>query len=190
VLVSVELAAAGASATWWPGELCAPVVGDTVSGPSPAMVAGDGVSVDGVPVDGASVDGVSVDGASVVAAGPSPSVTPPTAAAAASSADWDGGGLGVAFFATAFLGAAALSLSPYSSLSRRSTGASTVDDADLTNSPMSFRVARTILLSTPSSFASSCTRTFATALPLVRARSGGDRSSDVHDHLEDFIECS
>ncbi|AHL30261.1 hypothetical protein ACPL_8396 [Actinoplanes sp. SE50/110] len=39
--------------------------------------------------------------------------------------------------------------------SRRATGASTVLDADLTNSPMSFRVARTVLLSTPSSLASS-----------------------------------
>jgi hypothetical protein len=145
-----------------------------VSEPSPATVAGDGLSPSGVrPFSSAALPGASV-----------------TSPVAGCAVDWDGGGLGVAFFAAAFLGAAALSLSPYSSLSRRSTGASTVEDADLTNSPMSFRVARTILLSTPSSFASSCTRTFATALPLVRARSGGDRSSDVHDHLEDFIECS
>lgn len=41
------------------------------------------------------------------------------------------------------------------SLSRLSTGASTVDDADRTNSPMSFSMLRTVLLSTPSSFASS-----------------------------------
>jgi hypothetical protein len=39
--------------------------------------------------------------------------------------------------------------------SRRATGASTVLDADLTNSPMSFNVASTVLLSTPSSLASS-----------------------------------
>src|SRR5689334_18750408 len=44
------------------------------------------------------------------------------------------------------------------SLSRRATGASTVLDADLTNSPISLSLARTFLLSTPSSFASSCTR--------------------------------
>ncbi|MBG6138154.1 hypothetical protein IW245_004348 [Longispora fulva] len=38
-------------------------------------------------------------------------------------------------------------------------------DADLTNSPMSFNLASTVLLSTPSSLASSCTRAFpATAL--------------------------
>ena len=36
-----------------------------------------------------------------------------------------------------------------------STGASTVDEADRTNSPMSFSMLRTVLLSTPSSFASS-----------------------------------
>jgi hypothetical protein len=41
------------------------------------------------------------------------------------------------------------------SLRRRSTGASTVDEADRTNSPMSFSVVRTSLLVTPSSFASS-----------------------------------
>jgi hypothetical protein len=41
------------------------------------------------------------------------------------------------------------------SLSRRTTGASSVEEADRTNSPMSFASARTVLLSTPSSFASS-----------------------------------
>ena len=41
------------------------------------------------------------------------------------------------------------------SLSRRSTGGSTVEEAERTNSPMSFNIVRTVLLSTPSSFASS-----------------------------------
>ena len=41
------------------------------------------------------------------------------------------------------------------SLSRLSTGASTVEEAERTNSPMSFSMLRTVLLSTPSSFASS-----------------------------------
>ena len=51
------------------------------------------------------------------------------------------------------------------SRSRRATGASTVLDADLTYSPISWSFARTVLLSTPSSFASSCTRALpATAL--------------------------
>ena len=49
---------------------------------------------------------------------------------------------------------------------RFATGGSTVDDADRTNSPMSFNFLRATLLSTPSSFASSYTRTLATALLL------------------------
>jgi hypothetical protein len=57
------------------------------------------------------------------------------------------------------------------SFSRRATGASTVLDADLTNSPISLSLARTFLLSTPSSFASSCTRALpATALLTPRSR--------------------
>jgi hypothetical protein len=53
----------------------------------------------------------------------------------------------------------------YASRNRRATGASTVEDADFTNSPSSFSFARTSLLVTPSSFASSCTRALpATAL--------------------------
>jgi hypothetical protein len=63
-----------------------------------------------------------------------------------------------AFLAAAFLAGAFLtgggSLASFS-LSRLSTGASTVDEADRTNSPMSFSMLRTVLLSTPSSFASS-----------------------------------
>ena len=50
------------------------------------------------------------------------------------------------------------------SLSLRTTGGSTVEEADRTNSPSSLSLAITALLSTPSSFASSYTRTFATAL--------------------------
>jgi hypothetical protein len=63
-----------------------------------------------------------------------------------------------AFAADAFLAGAFLagggSLASFS-LSRLSTGASTVEEADRTNSPMSFSMLRTVLLSTPSSFASS-----------------------------------
>lgn len=47
---------------------------------------------------------------------------------------------------------------PNDSRSRRATGASTVEDADLTNSPCSLNRARTCLLVTPSSLANSCTR--------------------------------
>jgi hypothetical protein len=55
------------------------------------------------------------------------------------------------------------------SRSRRATGASTVEDADFTNSPCSLSLASTVLLSIPSSFASSCTRALpGTGLLLVR----------------------
>ncbi len=47
---------------------------------------------------------------------------------------------------------------PNDSRRRRATGASTVDDADFTNSPCSLSRARTSLLVTPSSLANSCTR--------------------------------
>jgi hypothetical protein len=53
---------------------------------------------------------------------------------------------------------------------RRTTGASTVEDADLTYSPMPLRRSRRTLLVTPTSLASALTRTFATfLLLLVRA---------------------
>jgi hypothetical protein len=58
---------------------------------------------------------------------------------------------------------------PNDSRSRRATGASTVEDADLTNSPCSFSRARTSLLVTPSSLANSCTRALpATTSPVWR----------------------
>ena len=71
----------------------------------------------------------------------------------------------VVFLAVAFLtGASPGAGAGIASFSLRTTGASTVDEADFTNSPSSWSLARTTLLSTPSSFASSCTRTFDTIL--------------------------
>lgn len=52
------------------------------------------------------------------------------------------------------------------SVSLRTTGASIVDDAERTNSPSSWSLAMTTLLSTPNSLASSYTRTLATSLLL------------------------
>jgi len=74
-----------------------------------------------------------------------------------------------AFLASAGLGASAEN----ASLSLRTTGASMVEDADRTNSPMSLSLSMTALLSTPNSLASSYTRTFATAL---LTRSGSSRT--------------
>ena len=73
-------------------------------------------------------------------------------------------GLGAADFVESFLLAPPFAAGK-DSRSRRATGASTVDDADLTNSPCSLRRSSTCLLVTPSSLASSCTRALpATAL--------------------------
>src|SRR5262245_7830173 len=67
-------------------------------------------------------------------------------------------------------GAPADGVATKTSRSRRATGASTVLDADFTYSPISVSFARTILLSTPSSLASSCTRGLpATALLIPRS---------------------
>lgn len=87
---------------------------------------------------------------------------PATALSRARSRVWSSDSLRrlVGAFAATFsahLSAAGL-LPPNDSRSRRATGASTVDDADLTNSPCSFSRARTSLLVTPSSLANSCTR--------------------------------
>src|SRR5256885_12476649 len=79
--------------------------------------------------------------------------------------------------------------------SRRATGASTVRDADLTNSPISLSLASTVLLSTPSSFASSCTRALpATALLTPRPRGQVPAATSLlhlkPEHCGDFIVCS
>jgi hypothetical protein len=73
-------------------------------------------------------------------------------------------GVGVAFLAEGFacgaegfatLESLAASAGVKAAESFRTTGASTVEDADLTNSPMSFNLSRTVLLSTPNRFANS-----------------------------------
>jgi hypothetical protein len=59
---------------------------------------------------------------------------------------------------------------PNDSRNLRATGASTVEDADLTNSPCSLSRASTSLLVTPSSLANSCTRALpATTSPSLEA---------------------
>ncbi len=65
---------------------------------------------------------------------------------------------------------------PNASVSLRTTGASMVEDAERTNSPSSWSLAITTLLSTPSSLASSYTRTLATSLLI---RSGVGRPPDL-----------
>ncbi len=103
-----------------------------------------------------------------------------------------GAGVGAAF------AAASPSDLPNDSRSRRATGGSTVDDADLTNSPCSFRRASSSLLVTPSSFANSCTRALpATALltdeverPTARTTSGYLRWTFIAGASRCAHECS
>jgi hypothetical protein len=135
------------------------------------------------------------------------------AAGSASAAGAAGLGAG-AFAGAAFVAAAlageplpsALTFSaagfapPKDSRSRRATGASTVEDADLTNSPCSLSRARTSLLVTPSSLANSCTRALpATTSPSLEAsavvgaapRVSYDAwSSGLHGVLMFFATCS
>jgi hypothetical protein len=94
--------------------------------------------------------------------------TPSSAASSAASSGLTSlGAFAAAFFAAAFFTgffSSAGFASGYISMRRRTTGASTVDDAERTNSPISWSFARTTLLSIPSCFANSCTRTFDTVL--------------------------
>ena len=116
--------------------------------------AGNGATVD-------STDGAGADGVTGASRGP----TMDSGAAACAEARAVAGavflapGLGPGFVAVPSDGAL-LDVPPdgatgIASLSLRTTGASTVDDADRTNSPSSLSLVSTTLLSTPSSFASS-----------------------------------
>lgn len=118
---------------------------------------------------------------------------------------WGAAGLAAATFAgeplpSALTLAAADFAPPNDSRRRRATGASTVDDADLTNSPCSLSRARTSLLVTPSSLANSCTRALpATTSPSLEATavvgaaprvSYDASSSGLHGVLMFFATCS
>jgi len=139
-----------------------------------ALGAGPGLG----PGDGAGRVGAGAAGGAAAAAGG-------VAVVAAGGAAAGSAGLGAGAFSGAAFGAAALAgeplpaalnfspagfAPPNDSRNRRATGASTVEDADLTNSPCSLNRARTSLLVTPSSFANSCTRALpATTSPSLEA---------------------
>jgi hypothetical protein len=95
---------------------------------------------------------VGVVGGTSTRGGAGASTVGATAAGAGSAAGASATLADAAFLAVFFAGGGSLASF---SLSRLSTGASTVEEADRTNSPMSFNMVRTVLLSTPSSFASS-----------------------------------
>jgi hypothetical protein len=60
-----------------------------------------------------------------------------------------------AFFAAGFFSSTGFATGGYFSNNRLTTGGSTVEDAERTNSPISWSLARTSLLSIPKSFANS-----------------------------------
>ena len=103
-----------------------------------------------------------------------------------------GRGPGVGAPPFAWLPLACPPLAGNASLSRRATGGSIVEDALLTNSPISLSLARTTLLSTPSSFASSCTRALPATGLLVRSRAAVRSAQLVgeHTHRWRFMGCS
>lgn len=159
-------AAAGASTASAASGAAAAAAGASGSAGAAGAALGPGRGAAFAAGAGASTGAASAAGASGVAAGAVSSTT---------SAFLAGPGFAGAFFA-AFFSEAAFSSSPNWSLNLLTTGGSTVDDADLTNSPISLSLARTTLLSTPSSLASSWTRTLATLLLLVRAPGWGGRT--------------
>jgi hypothetical protein len=137
------------------------------------------------------------------------------AAAGGSAGAAGAAGLGAGAFSGAALVAAGLAGAPFPSVltfaaagfappndsrRRRATGASTVEDADFTNSPCSLSRASTSLLVTPSSLANSCTRALpATTSPSLEAtavvgaapRVSYDAwSSGLHGVLMFFATCS
>src|SRR5580693_804404 len=161
-LGAVSLAAAGASA-WGCGNGTGGLPGDPSAPRSAAGAVAAGLA--GSAAAGAGLASAAGATGATGAAGLRPLVAP-----CPSSADATTGAAGAAterpsvtWLARACFGCWAAN----ASLSLRTTGASIVEDADRTNSPISWSLAITALLSTPNSLASSYTRTFATALPLL-----------------------
>ena len=154
-------------------------------GPGLGAPPGRGTAGASVAAAGASAAGASAAGASAAGSGFSttrgPGIGPADFSATGSGASPAGASAGASAFAAAaflaglaFLAPWARSASPCYSVRRRTTGASTVEEADFTYSPMSFRVDRTTLLSTPNSRASSWTLTATFLLQGVRPKGGSD----------------
>lgn len=174
---------------WVPAD----AAGAAGAGPGVAGLAAGAAGAAGAWAAGAAAAGAGGAGAGAggaCGAGLGPGLGPPPDGAA---------GLPAAFGAGASVAAADFP-PPNDSRSRRATGASTVDDADLTNSPWALSRARTSLLVTPSSLANSCTRALpATTSPRLEATAVvGPRlgfsydawSSGLHGVLMFFATCS
>lgn len=159
----------GAAGRSWAGRSCEgaagagaenSAAGTGVTGAGLAGAAGAGLGPGRGPGVGAAPAGLGVVGAA--------------AGLGAGAAGFGAPGVGAPGFAAALRGAAGFAEGlpapppgPCSaSVSLRTTGASIVEDAERTNSPSSWSLAMTTLLSTPNSLASSYTRTLATSLLL------------------------
>lgn len=159
----------GAAGRSWAGRSCEgaagagaenSAAGTGVTGAGFAGAAGPGLGPGRGPGAGAPPAGLGVVGAA--------------AGLGAGAAGFGAPGVGAPGFAAALRGAAGFAEGlpapppgPCSaSVSLRTTGASIVEDAERTNSPSSWSLAMTTLLSTPNSLASSYTRTLATSLLL------------------------
>jgi len=177
-----------------PGSLGAPLGAPLVSATDGAATAGCRIS--GCPVPGWPANGrvLATEGPAGVAAavppGTSPGLPRPKSAGDRPPGEWATGacipgdcGRGDDVAALAVLTAVVLAgdATGMASRSLRTTGASTVEDAERTNSPISLSLANTALLSTPSSLASSYTRTLATLL-LTPARGCRAVLARVHAH--------
>jgi hypothetical protein len=156
-LGAASLAAAGASACG-----CGNGTGGLPGDPSASRSAAGAVAA-GLAGSAAAGAGLASAAGATGAAGLRPLVAPCPSSAAATAGAAGAERPPAVWLARACLGCWAAN----SSLSLRTTGASIVEDADRTNSPISWSLAITALLSTPNSLASSYTRTFATALPLL-----------------------
>lgn len=139
-----------------PGRLCGRGLGRSSPGRGAAGRAGVPTSVGfGAPAAGAVSSALGAAGLGAPGLGAPDLAAPGLGAPGLGAPGLGAPGFGAAGFPAADL-AAGLPPSPdMRSRRRRTTGASMVDDALRTNSPMSFNVLRTTLLSTPSSFASS-----------------------------------
>jgi hypothetical protein len=131
---------------WSAGAELLEVALSVTSAPDVAELAAVSTTV-GSAFTGAAGAGAGAAGALLSAAGACGVAAGVTGAVACGAADV----LAAAFLAARFFGG----FFSNSSANRRTTGASIVEDADRTNSPMSFSLVRTTLLVTPSSFASS-----------------------------------
>lgn len=120
---------------------------------------------------GAGAAGAAAAGAAGIAAGTAGAGATGATTSGATGAAGAGAGAAAALAGAALAGAAgaAAACVGKASFNLRTTGASTVEDALLTNSPWSFNHCKSALLSIPNSFASSWTRALPATTLLVSA---------------------